>query len=328
MRAAEPDRGASDGRHPDELEGARGEGGEGRGERRPAPGRRARWRRRSSAAPRCTSRSSAPDARRRTARSWWSCRSRRRGRPRRPARCPGPRVLRRTPAWWRPPCPTLVARQGDLAAPHLRARGASCRGSGRNTRSGRAPSIVRTAAGSGNGRPCMPSRPATAPEPSALLRAGDDGQRSGRVVTGRGEGVVDGQQVVAVDLHSAPAESPGPTGVHAGVTVGHRRTALSQAVDVDDDDEVAESVVGGVLEGLPDRALRPSRCRRRGRRPALDCPRADAATGRCRRQLRRPGRASRWPPRPRAGSGADDPPACCPESRASAARRRRSPPWP
>jgi hypothetical protein len=36
----------------------------------------------------------------------------------------------------------------------------------------------------------------------------------------------------------------------------HRLSALAEPVDVDDHDEVVEPVVGGMLERLPDRALR------------------------------------------------------------------------
>ncbi len=83
----------------------------------------------------------------------------------------------------------------------------------------------------------------------------DHRRRAGRL-DGPGVGTVDGCRVVAVDLDRVPAERLRPSRVGVEIPLVHGRAGLAEAVDVDDGDEVVELVVGGVLECLPDAALR------------------------------------------------------------------------
>ena len=222
----------------------------------------------------------------------------------------------------------LVARQRHVCRPAASRSGASCRGSGRNTRSGDRAEHREDCVGIGQRTAVHAFAARDCAEPFALLGTGDDRQWPGRVVIGRCEGVVDGQQVVPVDLEGPPAEGPGPTGVGTGVTVRHRRPALPQAVDVHDDHEVAEAVVGGVLERLPDRAFSHLAVAAEHEDPgwtALEPTQRQCDADGGRDAL---AQVSRWQRRPRAGSGEDDLRACSPELRGSAARRRRSRPWP
>ena len=90
--------------------------------------------------------------------------------------------------------------------------------------------------------------------PLALHRPGEDDRRP-VAVAGLREGGVDRGEVVPVDLDRVAAEGGdvGRVGVKVPAELG--RTALPQPVDVDDRREVVELVVGGLVEGLPDRAL-------------------------------------------------------------------------
>ena len=89
----------------------------------------------------------------------------------------------------------------------------------------------------------------------SLERAGDDdGGLPGRRDR-LAERLVDRVDVVPVDLDRVPAERFGARGVDVEVPADHRLAALAEPVHVDDRREVVELVVGGVLEGLPHRAL-------------------------------------------------------------------------
>jgi hypothetical protein len=101
-------------------------------------------------------------------------------------------------------------------------------------------------------------------EPVAVLDRGDafafddagedhDGTPVGFV--GLGVGVVDFEEVVAVDLDRAPPEGAGTGSVGGGVPAEHRLAALAQAVDVGDCDQVVEAGVCCAGECLPDRAF-------------------------------------------------------------------------
>ena len=90
----------------------------------------------------------------------------------------------------------------------------------------------------------------------ALDGARDDHRRPAGGRLGLGEGAVDLGDVVAVDLDRVPAGGLGALGVGLEVPAVHRLAALAQAVDVDDGHEVVQAVDPGVLDGLPDRALR------------------------------------------------------------------------
>ena len=67
---------------------------------------------------------------------------------------------------------------------------------------------------------------------------------------------VDRGDVVSVDCDRTAAERACPLQVMVDPPPVHRLSALAEPVDIDDHDEVVESVVGCVLECLPDRALR------------------------------------------------------------------------
>ncbi len=67
---------------------------------------------------------------------------------------------------------------------------------------------------------------------------------------------VDGGDVVSVGCDRTAAERACPLEVMVDLPPVHRLSALAEPVDIDDHDEVVESVVGGMLERLPDRALR------------------------------------------------------------------------
>ena len=89
----------------------------------------------------------------------------------------------------------------------------------------------------------------------ALDRLGDDHRRlplgRDRLCVRR----VDRLDVVPVDLDRVPAEGLGPLRVGVEIPAVHRLAALAEPVDVDDRRQVVELLVGGVLEGLPHRAL-------------------------------------------------------------------------
>ena len=82
----------------------------------------------------------------------------------------------------------------------------------------------------------------------------DDGGLPGRR-NRLAERLVDRVDVVPVDLDRVPAERFRARGVDVEVPADHRLAALAEPVHVDDRREVVELVVGGVLEGLPHRAL-------------------------------------------------------------------------
>ena len=67
---------------------------------------------------------------------------------------------------------------------------------------------------------------------------------------------IDGGDVVSVGCDRTAAERACPLEVTVDLPPVHRLSALAETVDVDDHDEVVELVVRGVLERLPDRALR------------------------------------------------------------------------
>jgi len=81
---------------------------------------------------------------------------------------------------------------------------------------------------------------------------------------------VDGREVVAVDDERPGAEGLDSGGVAVEVPFELGRPALAEPVHVDDGGEVAQAVVAGLVEGLPDRALGVSLSRtapRRGTQP-------------------------------------------------------------
>ena len=94
-------------------------------------------------------------------------------------------------------------------------------------------------------------------EPAALDRLGQDhrGLPAGDVALGRGQGAVDLGQVVTVDDHDAGTERRGAGGVGIEVPAELGRAALPEPVDVDDNDQVGQAVMGGLVQRLPDRAL-------------------------------------------------------------------------
>jgi hypothetical protein len=68
-------------------------------------------------------------------------------------------------------------------------------------------------------------------------------------------GLLDGGDVVAVDLDGVPAEGAQPLGVGAGVPAVAGLLGLAQAVHVEDGGEVVEVGEGRLLERLPHRPL-------------------------------------------------------------------------
>src|SRR3954454_18179659 len=66
---------------------------------------------------------------------------------------------------------------------------------------------------------------------------------------------VNGGDVVSVGCDRTAAERAGPLEVTVDLPPVHRLSALAEAVDIDDHDEVVESVVGRMLERFPDRTL-------------------------------------------------------------------------
>ena len=76
----------------------------------------------------------------------------------------------------------------------------------------------------------------------------------GRSALGRvGERLVDLAEVVPVDDHGVAAERLDPLGVRVQVPAQLGRAALAQAVHVDDRGQVAQPVMGGLVQRLPDR---------------------------------------------------------------------------
>ena len=118
------------------------------------------------------------------------------------------------------------------------------------------PSSAIAASGSSSGLPCLPGWFATALTPVALLRLGDDHCR----LPGRRDrlrvGLVDGRDVVPVDLDGLPAERLGSNSVGVEVPAVHRLAGLAEPIHVDDGGQVVERVEARVLERLPHRALR------------------------------------------------------------------------
>ena len=93
-------------------------------------------------------------------------------------------------------------------------------------------------------------------EPVALVRLGQNHRGLfADGLAGRGQRVVDGGQVVAVDDQRAGSERPGTAGPRIQVPAEVGRTALAEPVDVDDDDQVGELVVRGLVQRFPDRAF-------------------------------------------------------------------------
>ena len=89
----------------------------------------------------------------------------------------------------------------------------------------------------------------------SLLRPSDD--EGGMVVGDRvAVGVIDLSDVVTVDLRGAPAERLGPAPEHVSGPSVHRRTALPEAVEVEDRGDVARAVERDRLHRFPDRSLR------------------------------------------------------------------------
>ena len=116
----------------------------------------------------------------------------------------------------------------------------------------------------------------------ALDRPGDDHRRP---VADRHRlcvGAVDRLDVVAVDLDRRPAAGLGAPRVRAQVPAAHRLAKLAEPVDVDDHHEVAQPLHAGVLNGLPDRALRHlgvTAQRPHAVRQAVELPRAERDPG-------------------------------------------------
>ena len=92
-------------------------------------------------------------------------------------------------------------------------------------------------------------------EPVALAGAGQD--YGGRSAAGRAgeKRLVDLAEVVPVDDDGVAAERLHPLGVRVQAPAQFGRAALAEAVHVDDRGEVAQVVVGGLVQGLPDRPL-------------------------------------------------------------------------
>jgi hypothetical protein len=90
-------------------------------------------------------------------------------------------------------------------------------------------------------------------EAAALDGPGEDHRRLlPRAVPRICEGLVDGVRIVAVDDEHPGAEGHGTTCVGIQVPAQLGRTALTEAVDVDDGDEVRQAVIGGLVQRLPD----------------------------------------------------------------------------
>jgi hypothetical protein len=66
----------------------------------------------------------------------------------------------------------------------------------------------------------------------------------------------DDADVVTVGCDRTSADRARPIEVTVDLPPVHRLSALAEPVDIDDHDQVVQSVVGGMLERLPDRALR------------------------------------------------------------------------
>ena len=105
------------------------------------------------------------------------------------------------------------------------------------------------------GLPCRPSLSSRNETPRPFLVLATIRVGSSDCSERLGVGVVDLFGVVAVDLDRVPAEGLGAGGVVLAVPAVHRLPGLAEAVHVEDGCEVVELVVGGVLEGLPHRAL-------------------------------------------------------------------------
>ena len=114
--------------------------------------------------------------------------------------------------------------------------------------------MARSAISAGSGRPCHPSRSSISKNPRPLrVRARIT---VGPVTAGRaGERLVDLAQVVPVDDDRVAAERLHPLGVRVQVPAQFGRAALAEAVHVDDRGEVAQVVVGGLVQRLPHRPL-------------------------------------------------------------------------
>ena len=92
-------------------------------------------------------------------------------------------------------------------------------------------------------------------DPASLLGLSDDQGRRPGLIQRLCISLVDLFGVVAVDLDRVPAEGLGAGDVVVAVPAVHRLAGLAEAVHVQNGYEVVELVVGGVLEGLPHRAL-------------------------------------------------------------------------
>ena len=93
-------------------------------------------------------------------------------------------------------------------------------------------------------------------EAAALAGPGHDDRRLlAAEVAGLGEGLVDRGDVVPVDDDGPGPERGHPAAVGLGVPAELGGAALAEPVDVEDRDQVGQLVVGGLVEGLPHRAL-------------------------------------------------------------------------
>ena len=90
----------------------------------------------------------------------------------------------------------------------------------------------------------------------ALLGLGQDHVRASGVSDRLGVRGVDRRHVVTIDFDRVPTVGLGPLGVGVEVPAMHRLPGLAQTVHVDNRSQVVKAVEGGVLEGLPDGALR------------------------------------------------------------------------
>ncbi len=88
----------------------------------------------------------------------------------------------------------------------------------------------------------------------SLHGAREHGRRPSRAPSPRVR-VVDFREVVTVDHDRVDAEGADARRVRAHVPLEFGRPALAEPIHVDDRGEVRESLMTGVVEGLPDRAL-------------------------------------------------------------------------
>lgn len=163
----------------------------------------------------------------------------------------------RTPPGWRPSRPPQVGRVNFAFGPRVQA---GVPGSGwdvvtcRSLRPPRAATACSAMSG-GSALPCQPFLSSISGTPLPLM--GPRQHHGGPVEVGarQGQGLVDGDGIVAVDDQRAAAEGLDPRGVAAQVPLQLGRPALAQPVDVHDDGEVPEVVGAGPVQGFPDRAL-------------------------------------------------------------------------